>query len=131
MTTIPPFGVPLGSASAAGIGPSVVVISIVSPMGETYLAGEGCCGADALAVGPATGGDALLVVLAAPEALLAVVAGVLAADLEHRAPGADGRSDRLAHLAGFSLLTVRSEEVLGLALAGTQLHPLLLDPTRK
>src|SRR5437899_2401746 len=78
----------------------------------------------------ATSGNALLVVLAAPVALLAVAPGVLAAGVHDFAGATDRAGDRFPRLACFGLLAMGGEEVMGLALAGAELHPFLLNPTR-
>src|SRR5207248_4054775 len=82
--------------------------------GSAYRRSLSAGGGDAVAVAPLTAeGDCpLLVVLAAPEAELAVVAGVVAALGDDRAFGADGTRLGLAHEPGrLALTSGRKEQV--------------------
>ena len=69
------------------------------------------------------GGGALLLGLAAPEAVLAVLAGPVAAVDEHRARAADGAGLRLADGAGLGALAGGREEQPRLAAAGGVVGP--------
>src|SRR6185312_16173250 len=99
-----------GDAGRAGLDGSPVALGVPGDAADGHV--------DAV-----PGGGALLFGLATPEAVLAVLAGPLAARREHFAVVADGAGLGLTHVAGLGPLPRRGEEEIVLASAGGRPRP--------